>query len=125
MSIMSRFPDEYLKGPDIEAGEVVTITHVTDERVGEDQELKPVLYIEEYDRGIILNKTNARTLARILGDDETLWPGKKIVVITVPTRNPQTGEDCDAIRMQAVPAAKKKAAATVAAAIDDEIPDFN
>ena len=38
MSIMSRFPDKYLKGHDIEVGEVVTITHVTDERVGKDQE---------------------------------------------------------------------------------------
>ena len=125
MSIMARFPDNYLKGPDIEVGEVVTITHVKDERVGKDQELKPVLYVEEYKRGIILNKTNAKALVRILGDDETLWPGKKVVLITVPTRNPQTGEDCDAIRMQAVPTQKPKATTKVAAALDDEIPDFN
>ena len=51
-----------------------------------------------------------------------LGPASKIVLITVPTRNPPTGEEIDAIRMQAVPAAKKKAAAEVAAAVDDKIP---
>jgi len=101
MSIMSKFPSKYLKGDDIEAGEVVTIKEVKDEEVGSDRELKPVVYVTKYDRGIILNKTNARALVKVLGDDETTWVGKKIILTTVTTRNPSTGEEIEAIRMQA------------------------
>ena len=58
------FRSKFLKGDDIEAGETVTIKDVRDELVGKDRKLKPVLYMEEYDRGIILNKTNARALVK-------------------------------------------------------------
>ena len=122
MSILKWFPSKYLKGDDIEAGETVTIKEVRDELVGSTQEVKPVVYLHEHERGIILNKTNAKALVKDLGDDEKVWPGRKIFLTTVPTRNPSTGEEIDTIRMQAVPA-KKKAAADVAAAFDgDEVP---
>jgi hypothetical protein len=121
MAIMSRFPSKFLKGEDIEAGETVTIKEVRDELVGSPQEAKPVVYLHEHARGIILNKTNARALVKDLSDDEKVWPGRKIVLTTVPTRNPSTGEEIDAIRVQAVPT-KKKAAADVAAAAKDNIP---
>ena len=124
MSILSRFPSKFLKGDDIEAGETVTIKEVRDELVGSPQEAKPVVYLHEHNKGVVLNKTNAKALVKDLGDDENAWPGRKIVLTTVPTRNPQTGEDIDAIRMQAVPAKKSKATTKVAAALDDEIPDF-
>ena len=123
MSILSRFPSKFLKGEDIEAGETVTIKYVRDELVGSAQEAKPVIYLHEHDRGTILNKTNAVALAKVLGDDEKAWPGRKIVLTTVPTRNPSTGEEIEAIRMQAMPVRKKKAAAEVAAAVDgDKVP---
>ena len=119
MAIMSRFPSKFLKGEDIEAGETVTIKEVRDELVGSPQEAKPVVYLHEHNKGVVLNKTNAKALVKDLGDDEKVWPGRKIVLTTVPTRNPQTGEDIDAIRMQAVPAERKrKAASEVAAAVD-------
>jgi hypothetical protein len=122
MAIMSKFKNRFLKAENIEAGETVTVKDVRDELVGNPQEAKPVVYLDEYDKGIILNKTNAKALVKVFGDDETTWPGKKIVLTTVPTRNPSTGEEIDAIRMQAVPA-KKKAAAEVAAAVDgDNVP---
>ena len=85
-----------------------TVKDVRDELVGNPQEAKPVVYLDEYDKGIILNKTNAKALVKVFGDDETTWPGKKIVLTTVPTRNPSTGEEIDAIRMQAVPAERKR-----------------
>ena len=108
MAIMSKFTSKFLKGENIEAGETVTIKDVRDELVGSPQEAKPVVYLHEHDEGIILNKTNAKALVKVFGDDETTWPGKKIVLTTVPTRNPSTGEEIDAIRMQAVPAEKRK-----------------
>jgi hypothetical protein len=121
MSILAKFPSKYLKGDDIEPGETVTIKEVRDELVGMDQDCKPVLYLEEYKRGIVLNKTNATAVARTYGDDETTWPGKQLVLRTEPVSF--KGETTNAIRMQAAPTSrKKKEAAEVAASVDDEIP---
>ena len=64
------------------------------------------LYLEEYDRGIVLNKTNAKAVARIYGDDETTWPGKQLVLRTEPVSF--KGETTNAIRMQAAPAPRKR-----------------
>ena len=64
MSISKLFPSKYLKGDDIEDGDTVTITKVTVERVGIDQEEKPVIHFEEKDKGVILNKTNAQAIAK-------------------------------------------------------------
>ena len=123
MSMLSKIPSKYLKGHHIEAGEIVTIRKVCDEKVGVAQEDLPVIYFDEYDRGIILNRTNIKALVKDLGDDEDTWPGRRVVLTTVPARNPSTGEDIDAIRMQAAPA-KKKAAAITATAFADEVPDL-
>ena len=123
MSMLSKIPSKYLKGHHIEAGEIVTIKEVCDEKVGVSKEEMSVIYFDEYDRGVILNKTNILALVKDLGDDEDTWPGRRIVLTTVPARNPSTGEDIDAIRMQAAPA-KKKAAAKMATAVADEAPNL-
>jgi hypothetical protein len=121
MGIMSKFPSKYLNGDDISAGEIATVKMVRDELVGTDQDCKPVLYLEEHARGIVLNKTNAGNLVRVFGDDEKKWPGKKILLATELTRNPSTGTQTNAIRLQAAAVAKKPAA-SVAEEIDDTVP---
>ena len=37
-----------------------------------------MLYLQEYKRGIILNKTNAKVLVRIFGDDEKLGRARRL-----------------------------------------------
>ena len=86
MGIMSRFPTKYLKGDDIEPGEIVSIKEVRDEIVGVEQESLPVLYLKEYDKGIVLNKTNAKSIVGIYGDDERRWDGKKLMLVTETVR---------------------------------------
>ena len=98
MGIMSRFPTKYLKGDDIEPGEIVSIKEVRDEIVGVEQESLPVLYLKEYDKGIVLNKTNAKSIVGIYGDDERRWDGKKLMLVTETVRF--KGETTNAIRMR-------------------------
>ena len=124
MSILKLFPSKYLKHYDIADGETVTISEVKVEEVGQDKQEKPVLYFNEHDKGAILNVTNARAIAKVYGDEEGEWPGKKLTLVTIPSRTPQ-GEPTTSICMKPAapaPALKKKAAAQVAAAVDDEIP---
>jgi hypothetical protein len=39
----------------------------------------------EFDRSLVLNKTNVRLLATFLGNDTVNWTGKKIVIFNDPT----------------------------------------
>lgn len=59
---------------------VLTITRVAVEVVGSEQVRKGVLFFAELDRGLVLNKTNSRTIAALYGTDCTLWVKKKITV---------------------------------------------
>ena len=82
------------------------------------QEVKPVIYFDEHQKGVILNKTNAQGVAKVYGDDEDDWLGKRVVLVTVPSRTP-AGEATTAIRMKPAPE-KKKAASEMEAALDDD-----
>lgn len=84
MNINNAFPSKYLKSGDItDEDMVLTISHVEIENVGQggDTELKPIVYFTETDKGLVLNKTNAATIAKVVGTPETDgWPGKKIAL---------------------------------------------
>lgn len=86
MNINSAFPSKYLKADaDVdEDGSVFTIKNVKVENVGQGAkaEQKPVVYFEEVDKGLVLNKTNANFIVSILGDDDTdAWKGQQIKLI--------------------------------------------
>lgn len=72
------FPSKYLKAdddvPDIaEGGLIVTISGAEFETVGQGAEAaqKIVLYFKETSKGLVLNKTNATTLTKLFGSDDT------------------------------------------------------
>jgi hypothetical protein len=118
MSILDRFPSKYLKASDITAGDIVTVKEVRDELVGPEQDAKPLIYFLEHPKGVVMNVTNAKSIAKDLGEDETAWTGKKLVLTLIETRSPRSGEPVDAIRMKAAPVRKKAAAEATA----EEIP---
>ncbi len=98
---------------------------------GSDKESKPVLYFEEAQKGLVLNKTNATTIVKSYGDDTGNWTGKEVQVF--PTKTEFKGETVDAIRVRVVQEAQPAAAPPAAAApisapmadeFGDEIPDF-
>lgn len=87
MNINSAFPSKYLRADEdgiTEDGRVFTIKNVKVETVGQGAkaEQKPVLYFNELDKGLCLNKTNANFIVSILGDDDTdSWKGHQIKLI--------------------------------------------
>lgn len=60
----------------------LTIKDVRNEELrssrGADQ--KPVVYFKERDKGLVLNKTNAKQIARLYGRETNDWRGKKISI---------------------------------------------
>jgi len=79
MLISSAFPSKYLKAADL-SGEAttVTMTIVKSEQVAKSGDTQPVVYFREFQQGMVLNKTNAKSISKLYGDDTNNWKGKKI-----------------------------------------------
>src|SRR3990172_11096601 len=82
MNINNLFPSKYLKSGDLEEDLTLTIKSITQENIGqgEKQEVKPILYFSETEKGMVLNKTNCTTIANLYGPETDAWPGKRITV---------------------------------------------
>jgi hypothetical protein len=81
MNINDAFPSKYLKASDLpdEGSQAFTIEKIEIEEIGRNKEKKPVIYFEEGHKGLVCNKTNARTIAKLLGsEDSDDWTGKII-----------------------------------------------
>jgi hypothetical protein len=80
MRISAAFPSTYLKAADLQGRPVsVHMDRVTMEDLGSEE--KPVLYFHGAQKGLVLNKTNANTIASVYGDDTTAWTGQPITLV--------------------------------------------
>jgi len=105
MDINSVFPSKYLKAADLKGHEVlVTIDHVKIEDVGDGE--KPVLYFQGKERGVVLNKTNAKAIAALFSDETDSWIGMR--VIFKPDLDRFQGDLVKCVRVAGSPDAKKK-----------------
>jgi hypothetical protein len=74
-------------------------------------EQKPVLWFTNHQKGLILNKTNNRTLRGSFGDDMEGWAGKVLVVY--PTQTDFGGKTVGALRVR-IPPPKQATTSTTA-----------
>lgn len=100
-NIQEAFPSKYLKAHDLKGNTVsVVIDRVEFETVGQEKELKPVVYFQGKDKGMILNKTNANKIMQLLESPVTEeWKGGRIALY--PTETNFGGEVVDCIRVRA------------------------
>jgi hypothetical protein len=87
VNITDAFPSKYLRPKDLgAAAPVVTIAAVRMERVGQRQTSKPVVTFVGKTKGLILNKTNATTIAQLLGTEDTeQWAGRQVRLYATDT----------------------------------------
>lgn len=78
MRAANLFPSRYLKAADLENDLTVTVKSLVTETL--DQENKWVLYFAETEKGLVLNKTNANTIAKLHGEDVSNWKAKTIIL---------------------------------------------
>lgn len=102
MNINESFPSNYLKASDLGTNApIVTIDRVEHEAVGREREMKAVLYFQGKEKGVVLNKTNARKITELAGTPETEeWVGFKIRLFATTTEF--GGETVECIRVKAV-----------------------
>lgn len=99
MKISKAFPSNYLASHDLEGRDVtMTISEVKEEEVGRKREEKLVIYFEENDKGVVLNKTNAKVLSDLYGDETDEWIGERITLFEKEVEF--AGDMVTAIRMK-------------------------
>jgi hypothetical protein len=103
MNINEAYPSKYLSATaDIpeDADLILTIREVTTENVGQGAkaEDKPVVYFNEHKKGLILNKTNSKSVAGLYGPETDGWIGKKLALFA--TEVDFQGEQKLAIRVR-------------------------
>ena len=119
---------KYLKADDIDGEKKFKIKTATAEDVGTgaEKEKKLVVWFTNDPRGLVLNKTNNRTLRSAYGDDVAGWTGKVIVMFTTMTDNRGKMVAGLRVRIQSPKEAVKpqlKKAPIVDPDLDDEIPE--
>jgi hypothetical protein len=116
------YPSKYLKAVDVTGPTASVVRSVTHEPM-QDGKLKPIVFVDGFQKGIVVNVTNADCLYCLAGtDDDADWPGTAIEIFTEMARMPGR-EPAPSIRFRAQPkqrAAKVKA--EVAKELNDEIP---
>lgn len=98
--IRDAFPSKYLKASDLKGKPVaVRIKRVDYEPVGQDKQVKPILYFIGKDKGLVLNKTNCNTIISLTQSPDTdEWKGVSITIY--PTETAFGGEQVECIRIK-------------------------
>ena len=118
MDVRTLFPTEYIASHDLAGKDVnLTISRVVveDLRTTEGSERKPIVYFEEMEernrkdrnqpnKKLVLNKTNAKVIAGLLGYETDDWGGKRITLFATTCQAFGETVDCIRIRDKAPPA---------------------
>ena len=95
------FPSRFISAADLQGQEVIaTIDRVEIEKFDDDAQ-KPIVYFQGKTKGLVCNKTNAKSIALIAGDDTDNWPGKAIVLFSMMVDF--KGQVVEAIRVRRPP----------------------
>lgn len=105
--ISDMYPSRWLKASDCEDEDLaVTIDRIVEEEIGQARDLKWVVYFKELDKGLVLNKTNTTTIAKLWGDDTDDWEGCQITLYATEVQF--QGDMVEAIRVRSKPPKGKK-----------------
>jgi hypothetical protein len=111
MKMTELYPSRFLSADDLDGEVPVTIASIKFEKMkdndGNEQD-KPVLFFLKTEKGLVLNKTNAKRIAEIHGDETDGWIGKKITLYQESVT--AFGETKWAIRVKPVPPPAKSGA---------------
>lgn len=92
-------PAPHLEAADFPTDTEVTIKNVAiKDDIGEDKVTKGVVFFEECDRGMVLNRTNLKRIIAQHGNETDEWAGKKITLY--PSETDYGGRTVPCIRVR-------------------------
>ena len=76
------FPSKWLAAADLNGEDrIVQIKQIIpSEEVGQSKDKRPIVYYQGVEKGMVLNKTNAKRIAKLYGADTDKWIGKFITL---------------------------------------------
>lgn len=113
------FPSKWLAAADLEGQDkpVQIKQIVASEEVGQSKDKRPILYFNGVVKGMVLNKTNAKRIAKLYGADTDEWVGEWITLYPSECDFGDETVPCLRVRPEAPNVNKKRQAA------DDESPE--
>lgn len=119
MDYRKLFVSKYLAAGDLEGDRIFTIRAITQEPVesASGTETCPIVYLVEFAKPFVMNKTNGKRIAAMYGVDTDQWVGKQITLYASETTYKSEVVPCIRVRpgMPATPAAPVVAATPAAA----------
>lgn len=101
------FDREYIGSWDLprDRDAIVTIREVKAATLnnGRSSNKKPIVFFAGKEKGMVCNKTNAKTIAAMYGNDTREWVGKAIALYVDKTRDPSGGGEVECIRVRPRP----------------------
>ena len=117
MNVAEMHPSKFLTAADLKGqSHKVTIDRLEHCEVGQEKQLKWVLFFVSKDKGLVMNVTNTNFVAVAHGQETDDWHGKEIILY--PTKVAFGNKAVDAIRV------KVEAETPPIAAADAEEPPF-
>jgi len=126
MNINAAFPSKYIKAAEVpEEGVTLKVANVDVEDVDGKGSRKPVVYFRKAKKGLVLNVTNSKKIAQLLGTAETdEWVDRSVTLYRSETE--YAGETVDCIRVRAAkngqPSKPEPLPEPVSELTDDQIP---
>ena len=116
MAKISQMVDsKYLKQADIEDDTIVTIAKVGQANIAKEDspvDMKWLIRFKEFDKPMVLNRTNIALLGNFCGDDTDDWLGKQVIVYNDESIQFQ-GKVTGGLRFKRIKAKPKNAAPTM------------
>ncbi len=85
VNINNVFPTKYLAVEDLNGGERTMTINRYDMETFDDGDTKLILYFNEIQKGLTVNKTNAKTLSGMYGPETDDWIGKRLILFSIWT----------------------------------------
>ncbi len=101
MDIRNCFPSKYLEAKDFPQETPLAIAGIEINEVGQEKAARPVLKFAGQAKGMILNKTNAKTISNMYGFETDQWIGKPVTVYATDVEF--QGEMKPALRIRTTP----------------------
>ena len=98
VSFDQMFPSKYLKTDDLEEGTMMVTISSLDQEQMRDGTTKFVLSFVGQKKGLVLNKTNGKSLSKAFGKDSAAWIGKEVQLY--PVADDIQGESNTGIRLR-------------------------
>ena len=100
-TVNAAFPSKYLKADDFKGRTIkLKVSKVVLEEIGQDKNIKPVIYFEGTEKGLVCNKTNALQIAAEAGDEMDDWTGRELELFSQMV--PFQGQNVASIRVRVV-----------------------